>query len=616
MCGIAGIFHTSRIHDVPERLARMSDAIAHRGPDAKGEYVDSFVALAHRRLSIIDPSPSADQPMHDASGRYVILFNGELYNYRELQSQLKEYPYSTHTDTEVILAAWSKWGVGAVNRFDGIFAFALWDQVEEALWLVRDKMGVKPLYYSTSGTILSFSSEIRSLLAGGLLTGRINRQGLSTYLHYHSLGYGTSLINGVEQLEAGTWLKVTKSGSEKKIYYQLSPSAAHAYPDRGEVHRKVLDLLMHSVQKRLMSDVPLGAFLSGGIDSSAVVALMSLATDASAHTFTLSMGTEDNEDEQYAELLSANYRTNHQTIRLAEDEVLQLVMKGLDAMDSPTADGINTYILSSAVRASGFKVALSGMGADELFAGYPGFKVFDVLMKNKAVFDATYPIRKAASFCAKPFMKKENHKWIDILNMSSVHIDQFYPLFRKTTSTEHVQDWMGNEMMKIQHVDGFVNGIQDADPSCQYSLAEQYGYAQSTLLRDADQMGMAVGLEIREPYFDSALWEYLLSIPGSLKLSYPSKRLLTDALYPLLPAELITRKKRGFVLPWQKWMQGEMKSFCEKEIAEFSERNAVQGAAVLRDWNAFNRNDPSVRWIHIWQLVVLNTWLKKMQLDI
>jgi asparagine synthase (glutamine-hydrolysing) len=129
-------------------------------------------------------------------------------------------------------------------------------------------------------------------------------------------------------------------------------------------------------------------------------------------------------------------------------------------------------------------------------------------------------------------------------------------------------------------------------------------------------MGMAVGLEIREPYFDSALWEYLLSIPGSLKLSYPSKRLLTDALYPLLPAELITRKKRGFVLPWQKWMQGEMKSFCEKEIAEFSERNAVQGAAVLRDWNAFNRNDPSVRWIHIWQLVVLNTWLKKMQLDI
>lgn len=617
MCGIAGIVHYNRLQHAAEAAARMSEAIAHRGPDAQGEYFDNNAALVHRRLSIIDPTSAADQPMKDVQQRYVLVFNGEIYNYQQLRNELNEYDYRSQTDTEVILAAWSKWGAQAVHRLDGIFAFALWDRIYEEIWLVRDRMGVKPLYFTNSDGMVHFSSELRSLVAGGSVSGEIDPLGLSSFLHYHSVGYGHSLLKGVQQLAAGTWMKVTRSGSEIHRYFSLDSAPQDSILSLSAIQGKILDLMMKAVQKRLMSDVPIGAFLSGGVDSSAVVALMSLAANKPIDTFTLSMDAADREDEEYAVLFSKNYHTRHRTIRMGEQDLLELSLKGLRAMDSPTADGINTYMLSSIIRASGFKVALSGIGADELFGGYPGFGIYQFLMQQKTVFDVSYPVRKLSATFIGPFLREDRFKWKDLMNMPKIGIDQFYPLFRKTTSSKRVRSWLKNSRLTDAQL-GYTGNHANPflSPGANYSLAEQQGYAQATLLRDADQMGMAVGLEIREPYFDPALWEFVLSVPDHVKLNGRPKQLLTHALSPLLPVEMINRKKKGFVLPWEKWMRRELATFCAQEIREFSERKAVNGEQVLVDWKSFLNNNPNLKWIHFWQLVVLNVWLKKMRIDI
>lgn len=614
MCGITGILHYNRTPDAPERVSRMTNAIAHRGPDAEGFYDDSCVALGHRRLSIIDLSGAANQPFIGSNGNYVLVFNGEIYNYLELKKRLADYHFTTSSDTEVLIAAFSKWGIDCVNELEGMFAFAIWDKHNEILWLARDRMGVKPLYFYNTGKAFIFSSEKRSLLASGLIDPSIDHQSLFEFLSLQSTGYPNAIIENVHQLKAGSFMKVTRHAVQTISSWNITDKKQSIDADPSVIKKTLFDKMNAAVSKRMMSDVPMGAFLSGGIDSSAVVALMSLNSREKINTFNLSFTEKEYDESGYAETIAKRFGTNHVKHLLRPEDFLDKVVAGLDAMDSPTADGINTFVLSGAIRAAGLKVALTGIGGDELFAGYPGFTRFYKLNNASAGYQLSYPLRKIASLLLQHSPSNKSKRLAEMLAISDTGISNVYPIIRKIFSPDLIRQLVNTDirqtglekMLKTEFDD-----IQQFDLLSQYSIAEYMGYTQHTLLKDADQMSMAVGLEIREPFFDHQLIEYVLSIPDHIKYPHYPKQLMVEALEPLLPNEVVHRKKQGFVLPWEKWMRSELQSFCASQIKGLSQREFIRGEALLKYWNRFLQCDPSVRWMELWQFVVLGYWLEK-----
>lgn len=614
MCGITGILHYNKLPDAPERVGRMTNAIAHRGPDAEGFYDDACIALGHRRLSIIDLSGAANQPFIGAGGNYVLVFNGEIYNYLELKKRLADYHFTTSSDTEVLMAAFCKWGIDCVNELEGMFAFAIWDKQNETLWLARDRMGVKPLYFYNSGKAFAFSSEKRSLLASELVDPSIDQQSLFEFLSLQSTGYPNAIIKNIHQLKAGCFMKLTATLSQTVSYWNIANKKPTIEADASVIRKTLFDKMNEAVGKRMMSDVPMGAFLSGGIDSSAVVALMSLNASDKINTFNLSFTEKEYDESGYADTIAKRFGTSHTRHLLKPEDFLQQVVAGLDAMDSPTADGINTFVLSTAIRAAGLKVALTGIGGDELFAGYPGFTRFYKLNNASAGYQLSYPLRKMAAVLLQNSPSNKYKRLAEMLAISDTGISNVYPIIRKIFSPDLIRQLVNTEIKQTgleKMLKAELSDMQQFDLFSQYSIAEYMGYTQHTLLKDADQMSMAVGLEIREPFFDHQLVEYVLSIPDHIKYPNYPKQLMVEALEPLLPNEVVHRKKQGFVLPWEKWMRTELQSFCASQIKGLSQREFIKGEALLKYWNRFLKHDPSVRWMELWQFVVLGYWLNK-----
>jgi len=614
VCGITGILHFNKVPDAPERVGRMTNAIAHRGPDAEGFYDDPCIALGHRRLSIIDLSGAANQPFIGAGGNFVLVFNGEIYNYLELKKRLADYHFTTSSDTEVLMAAFCKWGIDCVNELEGMFAFAIWDKQNETLWLARDRMGVKPFYYYTTSDAFAFSSEKRSLMASGLVDPSIDQQSLFEFLSLQSTGYPNAIIKNIHQLKAGCFMKLTRNQSETISYWSITDKKLTIEGDDASIRKTLFDKMNEAVAKRMMSDVPMGAFLSGGIDSSAVVALMSLNARDKVNTFNLSFTEKEYDESGYADTIAKRFGTSHTRHLLRPEDFLEQVIAGLDAMDSPTADGINTFVLSSAIRAAGLKVALTGIGGDELFAGYPGFMRFYKLNNASAGYQLSYPLRKTASLLLQNSASNKNKRLAEMLAISDTGISNVYPIIRKIFSPDLIRQLVNTDVRQTgleKMLKAELHDIQQFELFSQYSIAEYMGYTQHTLLKDADQMSMAVGLEIREPFFDHQLIEYVLSIPDHIKYPNYPKQLMVEALEPLLPNEVVHRKKQGFVLPWEKWMRAELQSFCASQIKGLSQREFIKGEALLKYWDRFLKHDPSVRWMELWQFVVLGYWLNK-----
>ena len=614
MCGITGILHFNKLPDAPQRVRAMTNAIAHRGPDAEGFYDEPSIALGHRRLSIIDLSGAANQPFIDPTGNYVMVFNGEIYNYLELKQQLSDYPFTTSSDTEVLMAAFCKWGIDCVKVLEGMFAFAIWDKRNETLWLARDRMGVKPLYFFRNENAFVFSSEKRSLLTSELLKPSIDQQSLFEFLSLQSTGYPNAIINNIHQLQAGCCMKLTANASDTIKYWSLTDNKFSIEGDGATIRKNLFDKMNEAVAKRMMSDVPMGAFLSGGIDSSAVVALMSLNSREKINTFNLSFTEKEYDESGYAETIAKRFGTKHVKHLLRPEDFLDKVIAGLDAMDSPSADGINTFVLSGAIRAAGLKVALTGIGGDELFAGYPGFMRFYKLNNASAGYQLSYPLRKLASLLLKQSSSNRKKRLSELFAISDTSISNVYPIIRKIFSPDLIKQLVNTNVQQIgleKMLKDELSAIEKFDLFSQYSIAEYMGYTQHTLLKDADQMSMAVGLEIREPFFDHKLIEYVLSIPDHIKYPHYPKQLMVEALEPLLPDEIVHRKKQGFVLPWEKWMRNELQSFCAAQINDLAHRDFIKRDALLKYWARFLKHDPSVRWMELWQFVVLGYWLNK-----
>ncbi len=592
----------------------MTDSMFHRGPDAEGFFIDRELGLGHRRLSIIDLSASANQPFQDVTGRYTIIFNGEIYNYVELKPFLSDYPFRTHSDTEVILAGYIKWGDRCLSRLRGMFTLIIWDKQERELFIARDRLGVKPLYYFLDENRIVFASEVRAISKVGNIPKKIDKTAVAEYFRYQSIGFPFSPIERIRQLEAGTWLKIKKGYIQKQKYWDpTDKNFDFEFTNKKDVEDKIRELMLQSVKRRLVSDVPVGAFLSGGIDSSAVVALMVEAGDRTPNTFNISFDESEFDESKYAEIIAKKFNTNHTQIRLRSHAMLDELNHALDAMDTPSGDGINTYVVSKAIQDKGIRVALSGVGGDELFAGYPIFLNYIHLMQKRWIWDAPKLFRNlAGAFLGKGERKDRMRQ---LLMMPSPNIENSYPVFRQILSPV--------SLIKLTNLNGidedtFSNQLKQKKAALaklpfysQVTAAEYLGYTQQTLLKDIDQMSMAQSLEIREPFFDQDLVEFVMSVPDHYKAPIYPKSLLVESIKPLLPAEIVHRKKQGFVFPWNQWIRTDLRTFCDQNISRMAQRDFVHGDKLKFTWKSFLSGDKNIRWVEVWSFVVLNYWMEK-----
>lgn len=617
MCGITGLleFNSSSSDDLVIR--KMTGALAHRGPDAEGIWMENEIAVGHRRLSIIDLSSAANQPFADNSGRYIIAFNGEIYNYNEVKSQLYGYAFKTTSDTEVIVAAYAKWGAHCLDHFKGMFAFAIWDRQQKELFIARDRLGVKPLYYYIDDKHLIFASEVRAILASGLVKKKLNKQALTEYFTYQSVTSPLSLIENIRQLEAGCYLTVKNSRLIIKRYWNVSNCAtSNDYSNEAIIKKNIFQRLGKSVERRLVSDVPVAAFLSGGIDSSVVVGLMAEYCEVKPATFNISFSEETYDESKYAEIVSRKFNTEHRRIQLSPGIMLDQLDSALSALDAPSGDGINSYVVSKAIREEGIKVALSGIGGDELFAGYPVFGQYQNLHAQSRLWKHSALLRKLASaLLPRNGFSNKRLRLKQLLNVPVPDIAHIYPLLRQMLPPALQEQLLRPASSKKTMLEDLLldnqEGLNSLPVLSQVTAAEYYGYTQNTLLKDTDQMSMAVALEVREPFFDIDLIEYVIGIPDQFKKPVYPKSLLVESVKPLLPDEIVFRKKQGFVFPWKLWMKNELYSFCDQHISRIAERDFINAEALSQFWKAFLNNNPGIRWLDIWLFVVLEYWLEK-----
>lgn len=617
MCGITGLAGFADPHQAGQRLQQMTNAIAHRGPDAEGHWVDTHVALGHRRLSIIDLSADGTQPFVDHTGRYALIFNGEAYNYQALREELKDYPFRTKTDTEVVLAGYLRWGKGVLDRLHGMFAFALWDQEKQTLLIARDRLGIKPMYYSFTSDGLVFGSELRALRASGLIGNAIRPQSLVDYMTYYTVHAPWTMVEGVMQLMPGQWAEWKPGGSwHTGMFWQAGETFSEPAPTTyDEAKTRVRALMRESVEKLLVSDVPLGAFLSGGIDSSAIVALMAEIATRPVETFSIGFAEKEFDESEHARHIADLYKTNHTAITLKPSDFLDALPAALTAMDMPSGDGVNTYVISGAIKKAGITVALSGLGGDELFAGYPVFKQWHSLHNRKALWAVPHSLRKAGAELAGMAMSgHKTDRLAELLAAPSSALSDTYPIFRKLIPQRDMEALAPGLPFGYNRVAEY---LREREPALsklpllsQVSVAEITGYTQNVLLRDSDQFSMAHALELRVPFFEHPLVEYVLSIPDEFKYPTYPKKLLVEALHPLLPDEIVHRKKMGFAFPWDTWMRNELRDFCAEHMESLADRAPFDGAAVRNYWKRFEAKDPNVTWARVWLLVVLERWMR------
>lgn len=602
-------------------LGRMNTALSHRGPDDEGIYVDEAIALGHRRLSIIDLSSAGHQPMSSGDGRYQIIYNGELYNYLEIKNELtKHINFTTNTDTEVILKAYIHWGAECLNKFNGMYAFAIWDRQKKELFIARDRLGIKPLYYYNKNGIVAFSSEVRALLTTDLVPRKLNQDSLCDYLRYQTVHAPNTILQDVFMLLPGHYMLVSGAEMEIKKYWDLT-AYVNSKADKSykETCSDVNSLLYKAVERRLIADVPFGAFLSGGIDSSIIVGMMSKISTAKVKTFSVVFEDEEFSEAKYARLIARKFNTDHHEIKLTIADFIKELPDALMAMDHPSGDGPNSYVVSKATKNAGITMALSGLGGDELFAGYDVFKRA-LELENKPWLNAIPPfVRGFAGTLlnsVKPGIASE--KIAALLKQKTVNPGSFYPLSRQVLMDEQILKILKKNSLPSNRVEEIANQsiiFNQQSIISSVSFAEISTYMQNVLLRDTDQMSMASALEVRVPFLDYQLVEYVLGIPDKYKIPTSPKKLLIDSVGDLLPDEIVNRPKMGFTFPWKHWLKNDLKAFCEQKMSSLSKREMFNSNEVMNLWQRFLKDDPSITWSRIWHLVVLESWMQENQIE-
>lgn len=620
MCGINGIFKFSGQNYPKTIMQGMNQVIERRGPDAEGLYVDEYIQLGHRRLSIIDPKEHSNQPLISNDGRYVLVFNGEIYNYKALRSKLSNYVFKTDADTEVVLAAFIQYGERCVDHFNGMFAFAIWDKEEHKLFMARDRMGIKPLYYVLTDDQVIFSSSIKAILSTGLLDRKLSDRGLVDYLRYQSVHAPYTIIEGVFMLMPGQRFTVGEAHPPQFDYYwKLTDQTVDSGRSVSEIQKGVREKLKASVAQRMMADVPFGAFLSGGIDSSIIVGLMAAEMDRKVDTFSVVFGEKELSEGTYSRMIAERFQTNHHEIELDPKAFLEMIPDALNQLDHPSGDGLNTYVVSRKTSEAGVKMALSGLGGDELFGGYSVFQQIPSLQEKKWLSSFAVNFRKTMGSAYHSFKGTiASSKMKGIMAAPNFDLEYVYPFYRQVLMDDQIEKMLKDKalpenavMNQVHEMVGFNKPGWGLHPLSRISVAEMSTYMQNVLLRDTDQMSMASSLEVRVPFLDHTFVSYVLGIRDAIKNPTPPKQLLINSFKNLIPSEIYERPKMGFVLPYASWMKNELRGFCEEGLNELKKNGYFREAELDALWKSFLNNNKRVTWSRIWPLVILGDWMKK-----
>ncbi|HEX8847963.1 MAG TPA: asparagine synthase (glutamine-hydrolyzing) [Gemmatimonadaceae bacterium] len=627
MCGITGALGLGADTMLASRMNR---CLAHRGPDdegisptldARGATVGAF---AQRRLAIIDLSPGGHQPMVREDGRYVLVFNGEIYNYKELRAALEREGarFTSDSDTEVVITGLARHGHEFVGRLRGMFAFAFWDRDASRALLARDPFGIKPLFIGERDGAIAFASELRALLTGGFASRVVDAGAVAAYLAWGSVPEPAAMLRGATMLPAGVVAEVVVRGGRAESprllaqYTPFSPGGTSidqgrlgSITDPRTAAETILAALRDSVAHHLIADVPVALFLSGGIDSSVVCALATEVSETKLDSFTIAFAEQEFTEAAFARAAAEKFGTRHHEIPLSGDDFFASLDAAFGAMDQPSMDGLNTYVVSRAVRAEGIKVVLSGLGGDEVFAGYPSFA------RARAI-GRWWPVLRAAR---APLRAATQRLGVRGAKLAALLREGSAPRAAYGASRLLFPEPM------VLALTGRLPGAQDVvapyrtSPLGDVSWYELTGYMRNTLLRDSDVFAMANSLELRVPFVDREVVAASLAVADALKLERGmSKPLLIRALGDRLPRAVWDRPKQGFALPFARWMLGPLRAEVESALTNPArvERVGLRGGETRRVWEQFASGRGGVTWSRPWAIYTLVRWAETVGVEV
>ncbi|HUQ86220.1 MAG TPA: asparagine synthase (glutamine-hydrolyzing) [Vicinamibacterales bacterium] len=591
MCGIAGFVQQGSV-DLCGPLQRMHQAIGHRGPDDRGIWRSpgGHALYAHTRLSVIDPSPAGHQPMQIDNGRFTITYNGEIYNFAALRESLVHdgVAFRSNSDTEVLLRLYQAHGPSFVEQLRGMFAFAIWDERERTCFLARDRFGIKPLYYHESNGVLSFASELRALVRSGIVSPTIDPQAVFEFFRSGSVPEPLTLVKGVRVLEAAHSMTWRDGDATIARYWDINFPEDDAAADPVAATREAL---IDSVRHHFVSDVPVGVFLSGGMDSTAMVALATRTQDARLRTFSLTFPGSELDEGPVARRTAEHFGTDHHEWAVDATTARALVTDFLAAADQPSIDGFNTFTVSRLARQHDTKVVLSGIGGDELFGGYPSFREVPKLATWGHRAGLAGPVGSVAANLAGHVGGSRFRRVRDLITPAT-DLENAYSVFRGIYAR-------GEALALTDYYAGSSDAVVEAastggiiDPTAQDAVSrlELTRYMRNQLLRDTDVMSMAWGVELRVPFLDSTLFAAVSRIPAATRLA-SGKALLLHAV-PEIPEWVASRPKRGFLFPMAEWLDGAW-------AQEFAPRQSVP--AVKMD-----------TWYRKWAVLVFERWAQQV----
>jgi asparagine synthase (glutamine-hydrolysing) len=614
----------------------MTSAIVHRGPDDVGLWVDSQarVAFGHRRLSIIDLTEAGQQPMVSANGRWVIAYNGEMYNTSAIRELLGEMKYQGHSDTEVLVEAFAQWGVEVtISRINAMFAFAAWDIQENELWLARDRFGEKPLYYGWHGNVLLFGSELKALAAVEGFSPDIDRQALGMLIRKISIPAPSTIYRGIKKLTPGSVLRIRGGQDRPEAVRFWDPATAardtKVNPPRGEeVVDELEELLTSVVKSRMESDVPLGAFLSGGVDSSTVVALMQKSSSQQVKTFTIGFSEAGYDESPHAKAVAQHLQTNHTELKLTASDALAVIPKLPRIYDEPFSDSsqIPTYLVSALAREH-VTVALSGDGGDELFGGYDRYRVFDRLQKyrGKVPGGVLNLSGRALSSLSVETWNKIGQSSISAVAPKSVRIrtgervHKLAKLLQSQSDGDLYQNLLSVNSDPASLVIGYVEQTSETERTFHRSsfedamMTDTYDYLPDDILVKVDRASMAVSLEVRVPLLDPDVFSFAWGLhPDDRVQNGIGKWPLRQLLNRYVPAEIVERPKMGFVVPINKWLRAELREWASELLDGqlLQQQGYFHAEPIVRMWDE-HVSGTADRSTELWPILMFQAWLQE-----
>lgn len=622
MCGITGIYTYNEVDSFHKNISLSVNSLKQRGPNASGVFRHKNISIGHTRLSIIDTSDNANQPLFDLDNNYAIVFNGEFYNYKEYRKILetKSYQFKTNSDTEVLLYMYLEFGVDFLEKINGCFSIAILDKNKEELILARDRYGIKPLYVYTDAEKLIFASEMKAIMAYNI-EKNINHDSLLLYFQLNYIPGASSIFNNIFRLTPGTYIKINNKGVSKNIYYKIPYTRNYTNISYKDAKTKLKDLIYNSVEQRLVADVPLGTFLSGGVDSSIITGI---ASEFKSNINSFSVGYKDEpyfDETDYALEVAKKFGTNHHSFKLSNNDLYDNLFNILNYIDEPFADSsaIPVYILSKLTKQH-VTVALSGDGADEIFSGYnkhmAHFNANNNLFSN-LLLKGIYPITKKlpegrnSNFANKI---RQVNKYVAGLKLSE---KERYWFWASLYSNKNAHS-LFTDNYKFNKASKYINELTENIDSKDFNdilLSDVNMVLQNDMLTKVDLMSMANGLEVRTPFLDHNIVDFAFSLPSKYKINGKmKKRILQDSFKDFLPKRIYNRPKHGFEVPLLKWFQTELFSLINDDLLNIDfikSQNIFNYTEIERlKQKLFSKNPQDIH-AQIWALIVFQVWWKK-----